>query len=132
MLIIDENVSEIEVWRLREWGIAVRQIGADIAATSISDENILPILHRLKRPTFFTRDQDFWDSRLVHAKYCLVFLDIREHEGLIAGTIRRFLRHTAFDSHAKRMGKVVRIHPRGFSFWQQGKHRLQSVARSGA
>jgi hypothetical protein len=128
MLIIDENVSEIEVWRLREWGIAVRQIGPDIAAASVSDENILPILHRLKRPTFFTRDQDFWSPLHVHAKYCLVFLDIREHEGLIASTIRRFLRHTAFDTHAKRMGKVIRLYPSTVCFWQHGKRSLQSVA----
>jgi len=128
MLIIDENVSEIEVWRLREWGFAVQQVGPDIAGASTSDENILPILHRLKRPTFLTRDQDFWNSRLVHAKYCLVFLDIREHEGLIASAIRRFLRHTAFDTHAKRMGKVVRLHPGGVSYWQRGKRTLQSVA----
>ena len=131
MLIIDENVSEIEVWRLREWRIAVRQVGPDLAGASISDENILPILHRLKRPTFFTRDQDFWNSRLVHANYCLVFLDIREHEGLIADAIRRFLRHTAFDTHAKRMGKVVRLHPGGVSFWQRGKRSLQLVAWKG-
>jgi hypothetical protein len=32
MLILDENISEIEVWRLREWGIAVRQIGPDSGA----------------------------------------------------------------------------------------------------
>ncbi len=60
MLIIDENISEIEVWRLREWGIAVRQIGPDLAKASTTDENILPVLHRLKHPTFFTRDEDFW------------------------------------------------------------------------
>jgi hypothetical protein len=27
VLVIDENISEIEVWRLREWGVVVRQIG---------------------------------------------------------------------------------------------------------
>ena len=81
MLIVDENVSEIEVWRLREWGIVVRQIGRDVAKVSAADENILPVLHRLKRPTFFSRDRDFWKSELVHRSYCLVFLDIREHEG---------------------------------------------------
>lgn len=35
MLLIDENVSEIEVWRLRERGLAVRQIGAEIARASL-------------------------------------------------------------------------------------------------
>ena len=38
MLIIDENVSEIEVWRLREWGIAVRQIGPDILAWELNSD----------------------------------------------------------------------------------------------
>src|SRR5258706_4583452 len=59
MLILDENISEIEAWRLREWHMAVRQIGRDVAKISTSDENILPVLHRLKRPTFFSRDRDF-------------------------------------------------------------------------
>jgi len=41
---------------LREWGIAVRQVGAEVASLSVTDENILPALHRLKHPTFFTRE----------------------------------------------------------------------------
>ena len=54
MLIIGENISDIEVWRLREWRIHVRQIGSDVARASIADENIIPVLHRLKQPTLFT------------------------------------------------------------------------------
>lgn len=127
MLIVDENVSEIEVWRLREWRISVRQIGREIAQVSATDDNILPVLHRLKRPTFFSRDRDFWNPELVHRRYCLVFLDIREHEGMIATAIRRFLRHTSFDTHNKRMGKVVRIHPVGVDWWQIGTRKLQSA-----
>ncbi len=126
MLIIDENISESEVWRLREWRIAVRQIGPDIAEASTTDENILLVLHRLKRATFFTRDRDFWNPRLAHARYCLVFLDIREHEGQIAAANRNFVRHPAFDTRVKRMGKVVRLHPAGVHYWQRGKPGLQS------
>ena len=81
MLVIDENISEIEVWRLRECGLAVRQIGPDVANQSIGDDDILPVLHRLKQPTFFTRDGDFWKPRLWHAGYCLVFMDVPELEG---------------------------------------------------
>jgi len=128
MLIIDENISEIEVWKLREWRVAVRQIGPDVAPASTTDENILPVLHRLKRPTFFTRDKDFWNARLVHRAYCLVFLDLREREGQIAAAVRRFLRLSPFQSHAQRMGKVIRVHPGGVSFWQIGKGALQEVA----
>jgi len=127
MFVIDENISEIEVWRLREWGFAVRQIGPDIASLSTSDENILPVLHRLKRPTFFTRDEDFWNRCLVHARYCLVYLDIQEHEGEIASAIRRFLRHPLFNTHANRMGKVVRVRPASISYWQARRRSLQMV-----
>jgi hypothetical protein len=127
MLILDENISEIEVWRLREWRIAVRQIGPDIAGASTTDENILTVLRRLKTPTFFTRDRDFWNPQLRHARCGLVFLDIPEHEGEVAAAVRRFLRHPAFNTHAKRMGKVVRIHRDGISFWHLGTDKLQSV-----
>jgi hypothetical protein len=125
MLLLDENISEIEVWRLRERGIAVRQIGPDLAAPSIGDDNILPLLHRLKRPTFFTRDRDFWRRELAHPRYCLAFMDIPEHEGQIAEAIRRFLRHPRFDAHAKRMGKVVRVHFGGVDFYQHGGRILE-------
>ena len=127
MLVIDENISEIEVWQLREWGVHVRQIGPDVAQTSATDENILPVLHHLKHPTFFTRDRDFWDPKLRHQKYCLVFLDIPEHEGEIAAAIRRFLSHPVFETHSKRLGKIVRIHFANIQFWQVGKQQLQAV-----
>lgn len=103
------------------------QIGPNIARTSTSDDDILPILHRLKRPTFFTRDEAFWKRRLAHARYCLVFLDIREKEGEIAAAIRRFLRHPVFNTHGKRMGKVVRIRLTGVNYWPTSRRALTSV-----
>ena len=127
MLIVDEYISEIEVWRLREWKIAVRQIGPDLGRTSAADENLISILHRLKNPSFFTRDQDFWNPKLCHARYCLIYLDIPEHEGEIAAAIRACLRHRRFNTHGKRMGKVVRIHFNAIHFWEVGKSELESV-----
>jgi len=43
----------------------------------IKDDNILPLLHRKRRVTFFTQDQDFFDRQLCHHAYCLVRLDVR-------------------------------------------------------
>ncbi|MDA1272959.1 MAG: hypothetical protein O2960_02750 [Verrucomicrobia bacterium] len=120
MLVIDESISENEVWRLREWRIAVRVIGEDLADKSISDENILSLLHRLKHPTFFTRDRDFWKAELSHPRYALVFMDIPEHEGLVATHIRRFLRHPSFNSNLKRLGKVIHVHQTGIELWHGG------------
>ena len=52
------------------------QIGVDIGRKGLDDEDIIPLLHRLNRPTFFTLDVDFWDRNLRHEGYCLAYLDI--------------------------------------------------------
>ena len=77
---------------------------------------IIPLLHTLRRPTFFTRDHDFYKADLCHRGYCLVFLDVAFDEA--AEFTRRFLRHTAFRTQAQRMGRVVRVHRTGVSYWQ--------------
>ena len=127
MLVIDESISENEVWRLREWRIAVRVIGEDLADKSISDENILSLLHRLKQPSFFTRDRDFWKSELRHSRYALVYMDIPEHEGLVATYIKRFLRHPGFNTNLKRLGKVIHVHQTGIEVWQRGRRTQNFV-----
>jgi hypothetical protein len=126
MFVLDENISESEVWRLRERGIPVRLL-AEVARKSIDDENIIPVLHRLKRPTFFTKDRDFWRRKLVHPAYCLVHLDVPEHEGVVADYIRRFLGHPMFARRADRMGAVARVHVDGIHVWRRGVSKPQAV-----
>jgi hypothetical protein len=54
--IIDEDISAPECERLRAYGIHFRQIGAAIGRLGMKDrEDILPLLHRLKRPTLYIR-----------------------------------------------------------------------------
>jgi hypothetical protein len=126
MLIADENVSENEIWRLREAGFAVRVIGQDVAVSSVSDENILPVLRRLKKPTFFTRDRDFWKAALCHASYALVYLDIAEHEGEVARCIIKFLHHPSFKTAANRLGSVFRIAPQSIQYWRLRQFHSES------
>jgi hypothetical protein len=123
MLVLDENVSENEIWRLRKAGIALRVIGVDIAPKSISDENIVPLLLTLKKPTFFTRDRDFWNADLCHPKYALVFLDVPEIEGEVARHIRLFLRDPRFKTAASRLGKVFQIQPSAIRYWLKDELR---------
>lgn len=105
MLIADENVSENEIWRLRKAGFSLRVIGDDLAIKSISDENILPVLLKLKKPTLLTRDRHFWKPSLCQDAYCLAFFDVPEHEGFVAERAIQFLRHHAFNTAAKRLGR---------------------------
>ena len=128
MIVLDENVSENEIWRLREGGIAPRVIGVDISLKSLSDENIIPLLLRLKKPTFFTRDRDFWKMELCHARYAIVFMDIPDHEGEIARYIRLFLRQPMFKTSGMRLGKVFQLQPSGVRYWNKGQ-LLTSVWR---
>lgn len=53
MNILDENIIERQCQRLRTQRIRVRHIGHDIGHKGITDEEIIPFLHQLRRPTFF-------------------------------------------------------------------------------
>jgi hypothetical protein len=74
---------------------------------------LIPLLLRHSSPTFFTHDEDFWRQSLIHPGYCLVWLDMEDTHGALY--VRRFLRHVDFDTKAKRLGKVVRVHPDGLT-----------------
>lgn len=82
----------------------------------MQDEEIIPFLFQQRRPTFFTRDEGFYEHRLCHRRYGLVYLAVDKYEAAIFA--RRVLRHSEFDTQAKRMGKVVRTSRAGMSFWR--------------
>jgi hypothetical protein len=57
--VLDENLLESQRLLLRSWGIPVRQIGVELGRKGMADEEIIPFLLTLPRPTFFTRDLGF-------------------------------------------------------------------------
>jgi hypothetical protein len=116
MNIVDENIPSGELSRLRNKRIPFRKIGQDLGRKGIDDEDIIPLLHSLDRPTFFTLDEDFYDRRLCHERYCLIHLDIDEE--LAAFFIQRILRHRALNTKAKRMGLVIRAMPNELAVWR--------------
>jgi hypothetical protein len=113
--VLDENIIDNQRRQLMSWRMRIHQIGFEIGRKGMKDREIIPFLHQLKQPTFFTRDDDFYERRLCHAGYCLVYLDIRKEE--VATFVRRVLRHEAFKTKAKRMGKVIRVSHVGLSVW---------------
>jgi hypothetical protein len=125
--ILDEDIGLGQRHLLTDRKIHFRQIGVEIGRSGMKDRiDIIPLLHRLRRPTFFTLDHGFYHPTLRHQGYCLVFLDVWEDEA--AEYIRRFLRHTAFRTQAQRMGKVVRIHHSGVSYWQLGVKKPHALS----
>lgn len=99
MNIPDEDISVIEREWLRACKIHFRQIGVEIGRLGMKDRtDIIPLLHTLYHPTFFTRDHGFYHRSLLHPAYCLVYLNVAFDE--IAEFIRRFLQHIAFRTRA--------------------------------
>jgi predicted nuclease of predicted toxin-antitoxin system len=114
--ILDENIPASQGQLLQGWGVHVCQIGFDLGRSGLQDEEIIPLLLRQRRPTFFTRDEDFDDRRLCHAKYCVVYLDVDKYE--VATFVRRYLRHPACRTQAQRMGTVVRVSSARLVIWR--------------
>ena len=92
----------------------------------MKDREILALLHRLHRPTFFTRDEDFYARHLCHARYCLVYLAVAKDK--VAPFVRRLLRHREFDTTAKRMGTVVRVSHVDLTVWRFHAEQAVHVA----
>jgi len=114
--ILDENIIETQCQLLRKWRVRFRQIGYGVGRQGMQDSEIVTLLHALRQPTFFTRDDDFYDPQLCHTGYCLVHLDVHREE--VAVFVRRFLRHPEFNTKRKRMGCMVRVSHAGLSVWR--------------
>ena len=121
MTLLDENFPADQAALLREQRVPHRQIGRDIGRYGVQDPDIIPLLHRLKRVTLFTQDEDFFKQRLCHSAYCLVWLDVKP--GQTAFYVRRFLRHANFNTLTKRMGIVARVTRESVHFWRRGEIR---------
>jgi hypothetical protein len=124
MNLLDEHVPEDQRRLLRSWRVPVRQIGYDVGRKGIKDPEILSFLLGFRRPTFFTLDFDFYERKFCHRRYCLVCMEVDQHEA--AAFVRRFLRHPEFDTVAKRMGKVIRLSSVQLVTWV--RHLEQEVA----
>ena len=116
MNILDENILKDERQLLQRWRVAIHQIGDDVGRKGMQDDEIIPFLHQLPRPTLFTRDEDFYERSLCHARYCLVHLKVEQYE--VAVFVRRVLRHREFNTQAKRIGTVIRVSHVGLSVWR--------------
>jgi hypothetical protein len=122
VIVLDENVFESQGARLRSWRLHFEQIGRDVGRKGMQDDEIITLLRRLRRPSFFTRDRDFFERTLSHDSYCLVYLDVRPLE--IAKYVRRVLRHPDFKKWAQRKGCVVRASAHDISVWRPRTSRL--------
>lgn len=116
MNILDENISKSQRQLLESWRISIKQIGINTGRSGMKDKEIITFLQKLRRPTFFTRDDDFFKPQLCHGRYGLIYLDVEKSEAAIF--IRRLLKHSKFNTQAKRMENVVRVSDAGLACWR--------------
>lgn len=116
MIILDENIPADQNEILRSKRIPVKKIGVAVGRWGMKDDEIIPLLHQLNRPTFFSLDADYYKRRLRHDGYCLVYLDIEDDDA--AEYILQVLRHLNLNTKAKRMGAVIRVEPTGMTVWR--------------
>lgn len=121
MNVLDENVLASQEALLRNRRVAVFQVGRDLGRVGMKDDEIIPLLNALDRPTFFTRDSDFHRRRFCHKKYCLVDLDVVEE--LVAEYVLCLLRHRLTNTKATRTGRVIRVSPAGLAIWRVNVQR---------
>ena len=123
MNVLDENISIPQKRILTDWRIPVRHVGYGTGRKGMKDEEIIPFLLTLHRPTFLTLDWDYFKRSLCHARYCLIFLNVKRDES--ATFIRRVLRHPEFNTQGKRMGNVIRVSHSGLDVWQLHAERQE-------
>jgi hypothetical protein len=107
MYLLDENITKDQKELLEKWRFNVKQIGVDIAIKGIQDIQIITLLQQLQGVLFLTRDTDFFKQRYCHLNYGIVYLHVEKTE--TAYFIRRFLKHTDFNTSAKRLGKIIKV-----------------------
>jgi hypothetical protein len=77
--ILDENIPASQQHLVRGWRIRTFQIGKEVGRSGMKDDEIVPLLHHLRRPLFFTRDEGFYRRSLCHPHYCLVWLAVGQY-----------------------------------------------------
>jgi hypothetical protein len=122
VIVLDENVFESQRLQLRSWRIHLCQIGQDVGRKGMQDDAIITLLRTLRRPSFFSRDRDFFKKTLCSDNYCLAYFDVGPLE--VAQYARRLLRHPDFKSWSQRQGSVARIAASGISVWHAHAARL--------
>ncbi len=131
-LILDDQLDVREVLRsLQKW-VKVQRLCDLRPNERILDDRVPEILLSVGHPTFVTIDKDFWDRRLCHPKYAILYFALRDDEQeLLPGLLRSLLRRKEFRTRVSRMGKVARVSSTRIDYWQFQLTRLQRVSWKG-
>ena len=85
----------------------------------VLDEAIITLLVKNKDFILFTRDKGFYNPKNTGKGFSFAVLFINQND--VASFIRRFLKHSQFNTHAKRNENVFHISHSGIRYFIFGK-----------
>ena len=129
LLLLDDQLDVHQVlFPIRKWAKA-RLLHQVRPGEHVLDERVPAILRTLKQPTFITIDVHFWDRRLRHPDYAILYFVLRDDEqDQLPGLLRTLFRRVEFRTRSRRMGKVSRVSHTHIDWWQFQTGAMQRVA----
>src|SRR4051812_5216690 len=95
--ILDDQLDVRAVLGPRKGRLKARRLAALRPGQRVLDDRVPEILLTLKRPTFLTIDQDFWDRSLCHPGYCILCFALpTDEQEQIPALLRALLRRPEF------------------------------------
>jgi hypothetical protein len=123
--LLDEHVIARHAEEIRKKIPSVAQIGIDWGETGWDDiEQIIPHLHHSKA-TFHTLDEDFFKQRFLHADYCIILYEVSLSD--LVGCVVNLLRHPIFNTHANRLGKIIKVNLHYITYWDITDRKIHKL-----
>lgn len=111
MIVTDEQISyDVIIDGIAAWYPgAVFSICDSRPHGVILDPEIPSLLRKLRQPTLVTINyRDFFQSKLLHASYCIVCLKLEQLQATqIPDLLREILSLPEYNTKARRMGKII-------------------------
>jgi len=131
MLVLDEQLlgRDLESALVRWYRGPVLFITDLRPGTIIKDDKIPLLLRQQHQATFLTiNESDFWRKVAIDAHFCVVCFALPDSRaGEIPILLRAFFRLAAFQSKARRMGKVLRVTHTTVSYYTYREHETRTV-----
>jgi hypothetical protein len=131
MLVLDEQLlgRDLEV-ALARWYRGPILFITDLRPGSVIKDDAIPLLLRQQhQATFITiNERDFWQKVRIDTHFCVVCFALPDSRaGEIPALLRAVFRLAAFQTKARRMGKVLRVTHTTVSYYTYREHETRTV-----
>jgi hypothetical protein len=132
MLVLDEQLLGRDLdTALARWYRGPVLFITDLRPGTVIKDDAIPVLLRQQhQATFLTiNESDFWRKVTIDAHFCVVCFALPDSRaGEIPTLLRAVFRLAAFQSKARRMGKVLRVTTTTVSFYTYRESETRTVA----